>query len=50
MPLHFQKNCAISFVPYSGYWIGMLVEGCAEVDLAAEPALNLTVPTDQHLK
>ena len=50
MPLYFQKNCAIGFVPHSGHWIGMFVEGCAEVDLAAEPMLKSTVLTDWHLK
>ena len=50
MPLYFQKNWAISFVPHSGNWIGMLVEGCTEVDLAAKPMLKLAVPTDWHLK
>jgi fructose-1,6-bisphosphatase/inositol monophosphatase family enzyme len=40
MPLNLQKKNFIGFVPHSGHSIGMFVEGCAKVGLAAEPTLN----------
>jgi hypothetical protein len=44
------KELHHGFVPHSGHWTGVIVEGRAEVDFAAEPMLKSTVPTDWNLK